>query len=128
MATKNKMPSNPVCFWELASHDADKSVQFFKKVFGWDFNYDENTTIHELPAGDAASEFWGGGIFTLRKAKLPFLTIYILVDNIEEKVKLIEEAGGHIVEPNFELPSGSKICLFNEPSGVTFAMLQPGKE
>jgi predicted enzyme related to lactoylglutathione lyase len=122
------MQKNPVCFWELASHDADKSVKFFRKVFGWKFQYDENTTIHELPAGDAASEFWGGGVFTLRKSKLPFLTIYILVDDIEAKAGMIEDAGGLIVEPVMDLPSGSKICLFNEPSGVTFAMLQPGTE
>ena len=122
------MQNNPICFWELASHDAEKSVQFFKNVFGWEFNYDENTTIHELPAGESSAKFWGGGIFSLQKAKLPFLTIYILVDNINEMITRIEEEGGHIVEPNFELPTGSRICLFNEPSGVTFAMLQPAKK
>ena len=122
------MQNNPICFWELASHDAEKSVQFFKNVFGWEFNYDENTTIHELPAGESSAKFWGGGIFSLQKAKLPFLTIYILVENIEEMITRIEEEGGHIVEPNFELPTGSRICLFNEPSGVTFAMLQPAKK
>ena len=119
------MNKDPVCFWELASHNAEESVRFFEKVFDWKFNYDENTTIHELPAGDAASEFWGGGIFTLKKSKLPFLTIYILVDDIESKVGKIEEEGGLIVEPVRELPSGSKICLFNEPSSVTLAMIQP---
>ena len=122
------MPKNPVCFWELASHDADESVKFFKKVFGWKFHYDENTGIYELPAGDAAYEFWGGGIFTLRRPKLPFLSIYILVEDIEEKAGKIEEAGGLIVEQVMELPSGSKTCLFNEPSGVTFAMLEPQKQ
>ena len=34
----------------------------------------------------------------LRRAKLPFLTIYIRVDDIEAKVKLIEEAVGFIVD------------------------------
>ncbi|MCP4425936.1 MAG: VOC family protein, partial [Chloroflexi bacterium] len=44
--------------------------------------------------------------------------------DIEAKAQLVEEAGGYIVEAPFEIQSGTKICLFNEPSGVTFAMLQ----
>jgi predicted enzyme related to lactoylglutathione lyase len=38
---------------------------------------------------------------------------------------LIEEAGGFIVDPPLDLPSGSRTCLFNEPSDVTLAMIQP---
>ena len=52
------MQPNPVCFWELASHDAKKSVKFFEKVFDWKFHYDENTTIYELPAEENAAEFY----------------------------------------------------------------------
>ena len=70
----------------------------------------------------------GGEVFTLKKAKLPFLTLYIQVDDINEKTKLIEELGGFILEPPFEIPSGSRICLFNEPSGVTLAMLERKKK
>lgn len=116
------MPKNPVIYWELASHDAAKTVQFLKKVFDWDFEYDARTTIHELPV--ELTPVHGGGVFTLRRAKLPFLTIYIKVDDLDAKVKLIEEHGGFIVDPPLDLPSGSRICLFNEPSGVTLAMIQ----
>ena len=119
------MGRNQVCYWELASHDAGKSVDFFEKVFDWEMRLDERLGIHELPSGDPSGGFHGGGIFTLRKARRPFLTVYIQVDDIEERARRIEEAGGMLVEPPFELPTGSKICLFTEPSGVTFAMLQP---
>ena len=71
----------------------------------------------------------GDGVFTLRRAKLPFLTIYIKVDDLDAKVKLIEDNGGFIVvDPPLDLPSGSRICLFNEPSGVTLAMIQAAKK
>lgn len=120
------MPDNPVVYWELASHDAPKTVEFLKKVFGWDLAYDARTTIHELPA--ELTPVQGGGVFTLRRARLPFLTIYIKVDDVDAKVKRIEEAGGFIVDPPLDLPSGSRICLFNEPSGVTLAMVQSAKK
>ena len=122
------MQENPVCYWELASHDAKKSVEFFEKVFDWEMEYDENTTIHELPVDGSGNDFWGGGIFTLRKARLPFLTVYLKVEDIEAKAELVMENGGEIIEPVQSLPSGSKICLFTEPSGVTFAMLEPVKK
>lgn len=119
------MQKNPVIYWEIASNDAEKSVKFMNEVFDWDFKYDEKTTIHEFLAGDGQKAFVGGGIFTLRKAKLPFLTIYILVDDIKVKAKKIEEKGGFIVIPPEQVtPGGPMICLFNEPSGVTLAMLQ----
>jgi len=118
------MSNNPICYWELASHDAEKSVEFFEKVFGWKFEYDERTTIHEIVAEPEMLQMAGGGIFTLKKAKLPFLTLYIRVENIEAMAKKVEEAGGFIVIEPFDVVGGLWICLFNEPSGTTWAMLE----
>lgn len=118
------MRKNPVVYWELASHDAKKTVSFLKKVFGWAPEYDEKTTIYEYPADEAQKNFSGGGVFTLRRAKLPFLTIYIRVDDIEAKAKLVEKHGGFIVQAPNAINPGVKICLFNEPSGVTLAMIE----
>lgn len=115
---------NPVIYWELASHDAKKTSDFLQNVFNWSLDYDPATTIYEA-AGDLKEGSCPGGVFTLRKAKLPFLTMYIKVENIEEKGRQIQENGGYIIEGPVSLPSGAKICLFNEPSGVTLAMLQP---
>jgi predicted enzyme related to lactoylglutathione lyase len=119
------MPRNPVCLWELASHDAEKSVSFFKNVFDWEINYNEKAGIYEIPAEKSSSDFQGGCIFTLRRAKLPFLTIYISVDDMDAYIQKIQDFGGFIVDPPQQFtPDGPKICLFNDPSGVTFAMLQ----
>ncbi len=120
------MSANPVCWWELASHDAKKTVSFLNTVFDWNLVFDEKLGFFVMSSDDDDKQaFGGGGVFTLGKAKLPFMALYIRVDDIKAKAKLIEETGGFIVEAPFEIQSGSKICLFNEPSGVTFAMLQP---
>ncbi len=120
------MANNPVIYWELASHDAPQTVEFLKKVFDWDFEYDARTTIHELPV--ELTPVQGGGVFTLRRARLPFLTIYIKVDDLDAKVKLIDEDGGFSVDPALNLPSGSRTRLFNEVSGVTLAMIQAARK
>ncbi len=119
------MSTNPVCWWELASNDADKTVSFLRKVFDWNLVFDEKLGFYVMTTDDNDKQaFGGGGVFTLGKARLPFMALYIRVDDIEAKAKLVEEAGGLIVEDPFEIQSGTKICLFNEPSGVTFAMIQ----
>jgi predicted enzyme related to lactoylglutathione lyase len=115
---------NPIVWWELASFNAEKSVEFFAKVFNWDIMYDEKVGFYRVPVPEQGCDLSGGGVFTLRRARLPFLTLYIRVDDIDAKAKQVEESGGRIVQPPFSIPGGSRICLFNEPSGVTFAMIQ----
>jgi predicted enzyme related to lactoylglutathione lyase len=119
------MSINPIVYWELASNNAEKSVEFFKKAFNWDFKYDKASTIFELPK--EFNQLRGSGIFTLKNAKLPFLTVYIEVDDVYTKEKEIEKLGAFIVISAHEILPNVHICLFNEPSGVTFAMIQKRK-
>lgn len=120
------MNNNPIVYWELASNSAEKSVEFFKKAFGWNFEYDKDSTIHELEKD--VSQIRAGGIFTQQKAKLPFLTLFIEVDDVYAKEKELEKLGAFIVIAAHEINPGIHICLFNEPSGVTFAMIQKRKK
>lgn len=117
------MGGNPVVFWEIASHDADRTVDFLEEALGWSFFLDERSGIYHVPA-EAEEGSCPGGVFTLRKAKLPFITVYVLVDDIDERAKRIEELGGHIVEGPLDISPRARICLFNEPSGVTLALIE----
>ena len=119
------MQKNPVVFWELATHDMEKTVEFFREVFEWKIEFNDRLGFYIIPEISLPNEALDGAVFTLKRAKLPFLTVFIQVEDIEAKAKLISEKGGFIVDEPSEIPSGSKICLFNEPSGVTFAMLEP---
>jgi len=123
---KTETTANPVVFWELASHDAEKSIAFFEAIFDWEFNAPPDSP---LSVARTSTEQGGvnGGIFTLGKAKLPFLTVYVLVDDIVGKAELVKENGGLVIEEPHEIPGGSWICLFNDPSGATFAMLEQKK-
>ena len=117
-------PANPVLFWELASNDQEASVEFFRGVFDWKIEYNERIKFYQVSTGGGSGGV-DGYIFTLSRAKLPFVAVYILVDDIEAKAKLIEEQGGYVVDPpSVVIPGGPKICLFNDPSGATFAMIE----
>ena len=118
------MQKNPVVFWELASHDMEKTVEFFREVFDWKIEFSDRLGFYIIPEITSLENAIDGAVFTLKRAKLPFQTIYIKVNDIEAKAKLIPKKGGFIIDEPSEIPDGSKICLFNEPSGVTFAMLE----
>ena len=78
---------NPIVWWELASHDQEKSVKFFQDVFDWDLNLNKAgfyTIKHDPP------QITGGGIFTLKRAKLPFVSLYIQVDDIQKMAKRLK--------------------------------------
>jgi len=119
------MEKNPVVFWELACHDMEKTVEFFKEVFEWMIEFSDRLGFYVIPEINSPNEALDGAVFTLKRAKLPFLTVFIEVEDIEAKAKLIPEKGGFIVDEPPEIPNGSKMCLFNELSEVTFAMLEP---
>ena len=119
------MSANPIVWWELATHDAEKTVTFFRDVFGWQIGFDEKAGFFKMRHNPPT--ITGGGIFTLRRAKLPFVALYIHVDDIHAMAKKIQEHGGFIVDAPFDVGGGEWICLFNEPSGVTFAMIQEFK-
>ncbi len=116
------MPANPIVWWELATHDAEKTVNFFRAVFGWQIDFDEKAGFFKLRHQPPTIS--GGGIFTLRRAKLPFVALYIQVEDIQATAEQIKAHGGLIVDPPAELTPGTWIALFNEPSGVTFALIQ----
>lgn len=122
------MAADPIVWWELATHDADKSVAFFETVFGWELPFSEGAGFNLARPGAPAANMSGGGIFTLRKARLPFIALYIQVEDIGAKRDLVADNGGHIVEEPFAIDGGSQLCLFSDPSGVTWAMIQPAPE
>ncbi len=66
----------------------------------------------------------GGGIFTLNRARLAFVALDIRVDDIHGMAGRCQVQGGFIVDPPLDFGGGEWIWLFNELSGVTFAVIQ----
>ena len=58
------MTDNPIIWWELGTQDAEKSVEFFKTVFGWELTYNEKAGFYTM---QHEPQMTGGGIFTMKK-------------------------------------------------------------
>jgi len=121
------MHKNPICWWEFASSDGDKTAKFLNDVFDWGLECVADSRIHETNyEGECSSGLRGGGAFTLLNPELdPHFTMYVAVDDVDEMAKKVVEAGGTIYHGPIEVPgTTTRICLIREPAaGMIIGMV-----
>ena len=104
---------------ELPSKDLEKTKEFFKQVFQWDFtDYGPEYSAFHNAGLD-------GGFYSADKQSSSKETGAALIvfysNNIEDTQEKISQAGGKIIEPIFSFPGGRRFH-FTEPSGNEFAV------
>ena len=107
-------------YLEYPAKDIDKTKQFFKSVFNWQFT----DFGPEYSAFSSEAAGIDGGFFLSElvssTANGACLTV-LYSDTLEETEKQIIAAGGKIVKPIFAFPGGRRFH-FTEPSGNEFAV------
>ena len=100
---------------EFKVRDIARSRDFYGKAFGWTFT-DYGPTYCEFTDG----RFTGG--FTTGGAPRPGGPLVILyADDLAEARKRVEDAGGKIVNPEFQFPGGRRFH-FEDPDGYELAV------
>lgn len=132
---------NRVVHFEMPTKDKKRTAEFYSKVFGWQMtqlgaemgNYllagttpvDEN----RMPTEPGAIN---GGFFEYQdKPGFDVPHLVIAVDNIEESMKEVEEAGGKIIGGASgpgkidDIPGIGRYISFEDSEGNHVGMLQP---
>lgn len=126
---------NPVVHFELPYDDDSRITNFYTKVFGWNTNAMwEDMDKYILVSTSENDEKWfpkevgkiNGGLFR-RNKKLPEkqLSIVIAVDDINESIKKIKEAGGKIVGEPMDIPDYWIYLSFIDTEWNFVSMMQP---
>jgi predicted enzyme related to lactoylglutathione lyase len=113
-----------ICYLEIPTDDIERSVEFYKSVFGWSIrSHDDGTTAFDDPTG-GVSGMWVPG---KKPAPDPGIIISIMVDDAAQTERLIESFGGTIVAPlgsmppeltaHFKDPAGNILGIYQEPNG-----------
>lgn len=129
------MKMNPVVHFEMPSKDKQRVSDFYSKAFGWHMqkmgpemgNYvlamttevDEN----RMPKTPGAIN---GGFFDWKDDELnraPHLVIS--VDNLDESMNAVKEAGGEIKGEKMDIPGVGMYVSFKDTEGNLVGMLQP---
>jgi uncharacterized protein len=114
--------NEPGCMvWnELATADVAKAAAFYKAVFGWTTDREQDTGYEVVRAGGAVN----GGIRPLQPDEAPNWLVYFTVTGTcAEAVAAVREGGGTVISGPLSTGAGS-IALVADPQGARFALFE----
>lgn len=119
-------PYGTIVHCELYSDDVAATKKFYTDVFGWKFNEIPNAgyAIIQAPARPH------GGLLQKRRPTkpggfLPPSTLnYILVESVDQAAKKIQDAGGKIIVPKYEIPDMGWFAVFEAPGGIVHNVVE----
>ncbi len=132
---------NPVVHFEMPAKDKKRVANFYSNVFGWQMNPLGQEMGNYLLAGTTEVDennmpkkpgAINGGFFDYKEEtgfNMPNLVIS--VDNLEEAMKKVEEAGGKVLGGSKglgtidDIPGIGRYVSFEDSEGNHVGMLQP---
>ncbi|HEY2963633.1 MAG TPA: VOC family protein [Pyrinomonadaceae bacterium] len=111
-----------ICYVELPAIDVERSIEFYKNVFGWNVR---RRGDGKAAFDDGVGEVSGTWVTNRSASPEPGLLLYIMVDSVADTIDTIVAQGGEIVQPiggdapeitaRFRDPGGNIIGLYQEP-------------
>ena len=125
---------NPVVHFEMPYDDRKRMAQFYASAFGWQTqlldedmgNYVLATTTETDEKGPKQPGAINGGFFPKKPdwpAQHP--AIVIAVDDIQDAVRRVTEAGGKVLGEPMEIPGVGQYVSFTDTEGNRVSILQP---
>ena len=117
------------CWVDVSSPDPDATVEFYKSLFGWDFDDamppgapgkyviarirgDDVAAVGSQPEGGPPMAVWN---------------TYVWVDNADETAQKIEAAGGRVLMAPFDVTDAGRMAVFSDSEGAVFSVWQAGQ-
>jgi uncharacterized protein len=112
---------NPLFHWELMVDDVDATIEFYSKVFDWEFDREHFPHYPLVKTGDTP----GGGILK-RPEGVPMssLNLYFHVEDMESTLARVTALGGTVVAPKMALPGLGFWAVFADPDGIPVGIMQ----
>ncbi len=109
---------------ELITPKVTEAKQFYTQLFDWkaeEASFDGMK--YTLFKKDGAEV--GGMMKSPDEKMAPLWLSYVSVESADAMTKKVEELGGTIVQPPFNIPTVGRIAVFQDPQGAVFAVHQP---
>jgi len=115
--------SNRVVHFEIPCNNPEKTIEFFKEVFNWQFQQFGTEQYWMAMTGDEKAPGINGGIMKKNHPDQPIANS-IDVTSIDEYVTKIEKAGGTIVVQKMAIPTVGWLAYFKDPDGNIHGIYQ----
>ncbi len=111
------MKTATICYIEIPAPDVEKAGAFYSTVFGWKITPSDLTARSYWMFSTGENQLMGGLTPDLRVQEAGVI-LYIKVDDILEKLKLIEKEGGLVVKGKSDIGGGyGYSAIFADPNG-----------
>lgn len=122
---------NTIAYFEIQSAEPKKLVEFYNKVFGWNFVKEDMIPIEYYQMTDTTGIF---GAILQRPTKTPPIgggtnafTCSVEVANFDATSNIILENGGIVAMEKFAVPGRCWQGYFIDPDHNVFGLFQPDK-
>ena len=112
---------NPLCHFEFAVTDVERSQRFYKSLFDWEFDSQSMPGYSLINTGSEP----GGGMMDVKpEMPGPCLSVYFLVDDIAAALKKAAELGGRVLVPETQIPNVGAFAVIGDPDGLSFGVFK----
>jgi predicted enzyme related to lactoylglutathione lyase len=125
---------DPVVHFEMPAEDRKRMAAFYTKAFGWKTeqlgeemgNYVLAVTTDSDERGPKKPGAINGGFFQ-KSSEMPaqYPSVVIAVQDIRQRMKDVESAGGKILGEPMEIPNVGSYVSFFDTEGNRVGMIQP---
>ena len=128
---------NPVVHFEMPADDSERMSSFYNKVFGWHTNdLGEEMGNYVLVATSEMDEagrpkgagMINGGFYLRREGSPSYPTFVIGVEDIQETIVKIKDAGGKVLEEPINIPGFGLYLSFIDTENNRISIMQPFNE
>ncbi len=109
-----------ICYIEIPVSNIEQSAAFYTAVFGWKTRRRGDGA---LAFDDSVGEVSGAFVTGREPGDSVGLMVYIMVDDINEAILLVEKNGGIIVQP-LGMDAPELTARFTDPFGNIFGLYQ----
>ena len=116
------------CWIELATTDQKAAKNFYGTLFGWGvkdlpMGPEDSYTMFQLQGRDAAAGY------TLRPDQRsagvpPHWMLYVAVESADATAKRVEQLGGKVMAPPFDVGTFGRMAVIQDPTGATLSLWQ----
>ena len=126
MADAKTFVANAPAWIDLSSQDAAASRDFYSKLFGWKIDVQGPEAANYGLAKAGGKDVAGIGPSQDPKAPTAWM-VYIGTRDAAATAKQVEQAGGKVIAPPFDVLDQGRMAVFQDPAGAFISVWEPKK-
>lgn len=122
-------PGTPI--WnEVVSPDPAAAAAFYEQALGMGQQERETPSGTYISLTDVDGKVIGGAMRPMMEGIPPHWNVYFNVESVDAMAERVQQLGGQVVAPAFDVPGVGRLGFFADPQGAMFAVMQnpPGQD